>query len=63
MNLIGKYTKDNSDLLIDLISAEKISDDIYRVHLRLTNKNNGIYYEDKIYSLNINIISSWKRLE
>lgn len=56
-----KYHVENSSLLIHVLNIAYSGGNNYiKARLRLTNKFNGIFYEEKYFKLNLENIAHWK---
>jgi hypothetical protein len=56
----SRYYVDGSDLLIKVLNIAYSGGGYIKARLWITNRYNGILYEDRYYKLDIGKISHWK---
>ena len=55
-----KYYTENSDLLVHVLNVAYSGGGYIKTRLRISNRYNGIVYEDKYYKLILSKINHWK---
>ncbi len=59
----ASYYTENSDLVITIIKVRYRADDYFKAKAKISNRYNGIIYQNKNYKIYYKNISHWKILD